>query len=78
MKRRLLAVILTAAILSECTACSVAEQDTKEAQSVKETHSVFVESEFAPLKKVIVSQTEATDQTVLLAENYVPLGDVLV
>ena len=35
--------------------------------------SIFVESEFAPLKKVIVSESERTDSILPLSQNYIAL-----
>ena len=44
--------------------------------SAEEYSSLFVESEFAPLKKVIVSQSEVTDQILPISQVYIPLDEL--
>ena len=68
--KSLLAIVLVAAILFTVAGCSGAEKNAREPAAV------FVESEFAPLKKVIVSRSEATDQVLLLSESYIPQEEI--
>ena len=46
------------------------------AEDAEELPPVFVESEFAPLKRVIVSQSEVTDSTLPVSEFYLPLEEL--
>ena len=69
--KRFLIGISVVMICSTLGACA-------EPNSVKETETadvppVFVESEFAPLQKVIVSQSEYTDSSLPVSEFYLPL-----
>ncbi len=71
MKKSLIAVLLAAAVFFGIVECSGFELNSEE------TPSVYVESEFAPLKKVIVSRSEMTDAKLPLSKNYVPMDEIL-
>ncbi len=71
MKKSLFVILLAAAVLFGIIDCSGNGTDPQG------TFSVFVESEFAPLKKVIVSRSEATDAILPLSKSYIPLDEAL-
>ena len=66
-------VILLAFIATGSLACA---RNRRNEGSSKKNSSVFVESEFAPLKKVIVSQSEFTDQILPISQVYTPLDEI--
>ena len=56
-----------------CSACA----GSRQAELPKESAPfVFVESEFAPLKTVIVSQSEFTDPVLPLSQGYPPIDEI--
>lgn len=55
---------------------AVCARSSRDEGSVEKTSSLFVESEFAPLKKVIVSRSEFTDQILPLSQVYIPLDEL--
>ena len=65
MKKKILSVVLI--LICLCSAgCS----------GKKETPAIYVESEFAPLKKVIVSQSEFTDSVLPVEQSYIPVEEL--
>ena len=62
MKKQLIAILLTA------LACLGPAAGAYAAEDAAEVPAVYVESEFAPLKRVIVSQSEVTDSTLPVVE----------
>ena len=69
----LVLVFLLVFIAVGSTGCARNDQNEN---SSEEESSVFVESEFAPLKKVIVSQSEFTDQILPISQVYIPLDEL--
>lgn len=75
----LLSVILFSAGLTGCQSVQNNESGYSKAREFSvdaKSHDVYVESEFAPLKKVIVSQSEFTDQILPLEQVYMPLDEI--
>ena len=70
MKKQLIAILLT------CLALLCLVPGGYAAEEAAEISPVYVESEFAPLKRVIVSQSEITDSTMPLSEYYLPLENL--
>ena len=70
MKKQLIAILLAALALLGPVPAGRAAADAAEFSPV------YVESEFAPLKRVIVSQSEITDTTMPLSEYYLPLENL--
>ena len=70
MKKQLIAILLAGLVLLGLIPAGYA------AEEAAEISPVYVESEFAPLKRVIVSQSEITDTTMPLSEYYLPLENL--
>ena len=66
MKKQLIAILLAGLVLLGLVPTGYA------AEEAAEISPVYVESEFAPLKRVIVSQSELTDSILPLSEYYLP------
>ncbi len=71
MKKQLIAILLTA------LACLGPAAGAYAAEDAAEVPAVYVESEFAPLKRVIVSQSEVTDSTLPVSQYYLPLENLV-
>ena len=69
----LVLVLLLVFIAVGSTGCAQGGQNE---DSAEEYSSLFVESEFAPLKKVIVSQSEFTDQILPISQVYMPFDEL--
>ena len=67
MKKQLISILLAGLALLSLVSTGYA------AEGAAEISPVYVESEFAPLKRVIVSQSEVTDSILPLSEYYLPL-----
>lgn len=70
MKRQYIAALSAAGFVGLCAAGISSSADTGK------NLPVYVVSEFAPLRKVIVSESEYTDQVLPLSHNYVPLDEL--
>ena len=75
MKKRFLCLLLAAAVCFSFAACAEAEDAAR--GETENLPAVYVESEFAPLKKVIVSQSEFTDSILPVSRCYVPIENVI-
>ena len=75
MKKQFLCLLLAIAVCFSFAACAEAEDAA--GNETGNLPAVYVESEFAPLKKVIVSQSEFTDSVLPVSQCYVPLENVL-
>ncbi len=67
---RSIVTVMTVWALVLCAGC------TQQTETEENSSSVYVESEFAPLKKVIVSRSEVTDQILPLSQVYIPLDEL--
>ena len=74
MKKKIFILMLLIAVCLTSVSCSGADTD-KKAKSA-EVSGVYVESEFAPLKKVILSQSEYTDSFIPVSQNYVSADEM--
>lgn len=70
VKRHLIAILMAVMI------CLGLLPGVGAAEVGREYPAVYVESEFAPLKKVIVSQSEFTDSVMPISQYYLPLEDL--
>ena len=70
MRKQLVSVILAALTCLGLAAGACAEEKEQESPQV------YVESEFAPLKRVIVSQSEFTDSVMPISQYYLPLENL--
>ena len=75
MKKQFLCLLLVIAVCFSFVACAEAEDGA--GNETGNLPAVYVESEFAPLKKVIVSQSEFTDSILPVSRCYVPLENVI-
>ena len=71
MRKQLITILLIIVFCLSGTGCS------RDKKVNHENDAVFVESEFAPLKKVIVSESEFTDSMLPINQSYIPVEEMV-